>query len=75
MFTEIHHLNGAGFHKSGVAWRLSINQKTVVRSYWEESRKVDETGRIKINGLVFDVGPYIVGRDRCSFRSLKSGCG
>ena len=29
---------------------------------WEESRKVDKTGCIKLNGLVFDVGPDLVGR-------------
>ncbi len=29
---------------------------------WEESRKVDKTGCIKLNGLVFDVGPDFVGR-------------
>lgn len=29
---------------------------------WEETRKVDKTGCIKLNGLVFDVGPDFVGR-------------
>lgn len=29
---------------------------------WEETRKVDKTGCIKLNGLVFDVGPDLVGR-------------
>ena len=29
---------------------------------WEETRRVDKTGCVKLNGLVFDVGPEFVGK-------------
>jgi putative transposase len=29
---------------------------------WEETRRVDKTGCVKLNGLVFDVGPELVGK-------------
>jgi len=29
---------------------------------WEETRKVDKTGCVKLNGLLFDVGPEFVGK-------------